>query len=59
MVKAGIQEAIRTLFYARAPILGQSDDFDYINRENKSIKYTFRNFNLNLAVFWRVFGTDK
>jgi hypothetical protein len=38
LVKAVIQEAIRTLFYARASILGQNDYYDYINRENISLK---------------------
>jgi hypothetical protein len=51
LVKAVIQEAIRTQLYARASILGQNDYCDYINRENNSIKFTFRNSILNLAVF--------
>ena len=44
LVKAVIQEAIRTQLYARASILGQNDYYDYINRENKSLKQGFSTF---------------
>jgi hypothetical protein len=30
--------------YARAPIFGQIDDYDYIHRENNNKKYIFRSF---------------